>query len=99
MKPYFILTNNTDFDSDVMEVEQDKRKFCKKDDAFMLVKKGLDKDFCEKITKIQTLNTITELEAIVKNSKVYDYTGIATIIRIGKEVMTFEQYKNSIKNN
>ena len=94
MKPYYKLHNNTDFESDILEISLTQRKKCKKDDPYVLIKKSLDKDNCEYISNMYTLNTLSEVLKITKNSKIYDYTGIDLIIRTGDKVQTFsETYK------
>lgn len=44
------------------------------------------------------LNKEYSNKTIQKNSRIYDYTGIDLIIRNNKEVQTFEQLKNIIRN-
>lgn len=97
MKPYFKLHDNTDFNSDILEIPLTQRKKCKKTDLYVLFKKSVDKEGYEHISNMYTLNAFSEVLSITKANLIYDYTGIDLIIRNGREAQTFEQLKNNDK--
>lgn len=92
---YYTLHNNGKREHNEMvlrELPESKRKKFDHKMRFMLIEKT-EKDGCESITDIISLNTLTECYSITKGRQIYDNTGIVSpLIHMDGKIYTFSEY-------